>query len=342
MHFDGRVVHIQGDVEFKATMRAEQQHIWWVEGKSQELQIVLSEPVAFNGEEQNEATIERLELSKQVSIVALQRDNRGHFKNQAHIEVPAITFHASENQVVGHGPGSIHSWHTLERKQQPGKLASASAKTKKELQGSHLTFRDHVVAEMDKSKVVFEGKVEVASGPLQTLKQSIDLYTMNALSTGQMLLACDQLDIYDTSNLSSTARLQSSSRGESWNLQARGNVDFQGKTETGDYAGTGSEIQYIQAKEHLRLKGDRKRPATIRGIRSGDPDHQASYSASVKDAVINPRTREFEVIEIHSAEMKNGPMQGNPPNGQAIPAQPNALDPRSKTNEIFRGGGFRK
>ncbi|GAB5402429.1 MAG: hypothetical protein Aurels2KO_06600 [Aureliella sp.] len=291
MQFDGRIVHIKGGVEFKGKMHGTKGHWWYVQSNSKHLDIFMDAPVDMQAPSDEEIAIDRLQLEGNVVVHAIEYDQTGEKLNYAVIDVPTLALHAKTNQIIGDGPGSIHSYNQIAKTgvRDNGKRPAAP------ISGSHLVFRDHVVGFLDRNEVVFEGKVEVANGPLASLQESIDLYQMRSLEMGQMRLECDQLRVYDTSQLPSQRKL-AASRQSTWNLQARGNVGFEGVVESGHYKGTGSEVAYVQAKEHLILSGDARRDAEV--VRKRIGDSQPNIYGSIRKAVIDTRTLDVETITL--------------------------------------------
>ncbi|QDV22132.1 hypothetical protein [Aureliella helgolandensis] len=309
MYFDGNVVRIKGSVQLDATLRSKPNEIWLLNGNADEMHIHLTAPIALqssNSSRSPEATIERIVLQDKVQgvdIFAKQVDQLGTPKINEHLNVPALTFHAIRNEVIGSGPGSIQSWHRgksglAQMASTNSSTATTSTTAESAWQGAHLVFRDHLVAFLDHSEVVFEGKVEFAAGPVASLEQRIDLHEMQGLSIGQMLMGCDQLRVYDTSGLSSTnGFLQSGADRGTWEFQASGNVDVQGRAESGNYFGNASEISYSQVKEQLLFKGAPQRDAKIVKVpESNSPT--GTITAFVQLAAINPRTLDVEEFKI--------------------------------------------
>ncbi len=340
MQFDGRIVHIKGGVEFKGKMHGAEGRWWYVQSNSKHLNIFMDAPVDMHAPSEEDIAIDRLELDGSVVVHAIEYDQTGEKLNYAVIDVPTLTVHAKTNQVIGDGPGSIHSYNQIAKT----RIGSDTKRPAAPISGSHLVFRDHVVGFLDRNEVVFEGKVEVANGPLASLQESIDLYQMRDLAMGQMRIECDQLRVYDTSQLPSQRQIAGTSKS-TWNLQARGNVGFEGKVESGHYKGTGSEVAYVQAKEHLILSGDARRDAEVVRTRVGDS--QPNIYGSIRKAVVDTRTLEVEVITLGAGGVGVGrgvpalgvaPKNGAPQVRPAPAAAAGAQDPRGAVSGFLPRG----
>jgi hypothetical protein len=192
-----------------------------------------------------------------------------------------------------------------------------------------------MVAFLNRSEVVFEGKVELAAGPLPSWDHMIDINTMQRLKTDEMLLNCDLLKAYDTSGLGPRGSSFTKSSA-TWEFQSLGNVRFAGKTDEGDYSGSGYRVTYTQPKDLLVLEGDGRTPAHIRK----DPlpnSRERVFDADVISAAINVKTMATQEVRITrvgiEAPAQSTPLGNNGPLPAATPAnsKPNASanDPRS-------------
>lgn len=341
MYFDGRIVHIKDGVEFKGRMRGADDHSWYVQSKSDHLRIFMDAPVDMKSPSAHQAAMDRLELDGNVLVHAMEYDGLGDMLNYAVVTVPKLAMHVKTNQVVGDGPGSIQSWNQVARSRPTsGSAVAANGQpVQQPLSGSHLVFRDHVVGFLDRNEVVFESKVEVANGPLASIKETINLDQLRRLSLGQMRVECDQLRVYDTSQLPSNAQFSKTSKS-TWNLQAGGNVGFEGIVESGHYRGTGSRIVYEQAKQHIVLEGDARRDAEVTQTSVGGT--QPNAYTSIRKAVVDMETLEVRVLSLGEGGAGVGagiPAPGRntlPPGGNRPPI--NGPQPRSAVTDFLNQG----
>lgn len=340
MLFDGKVVRIEGDIRFDAAMTVDRQQFWWINGQSEVLQMELSEAVDLDDLRANRAQPLKVTVSQNVNILASQVDHNGNKKSRQQLVLPSLTFDIQSNELIGLGPGSIRSWHIAQNR--IGQAASGSAIPKlDDLQGAHLVFRESMRGFLDRSEVYFQGKVELAAGPLATWEDAIDVTQMQRLKMDQIHIDCDLLKVYDTSGLSSIGTLTSAnsqSAGnpatKAWEFVAKGNVNFAGKAESGDYEGYGSEVNYVQAKEQLTLLGEPRRSAHVIIKPAGSSQAQV-VNWSVQHAVINPRIGSLESYKM-GEEGINVQLQ-NPNNNPPFAPVPNGPlpNPRSKVNDFF-------
>lgn len=339
MLFDGRVVRIEGDIRFDGAVAMGQDQFWWINGQSEVLQLELTEAVLLDNLKGTTAQPLKVTVSQNVNILASQLDHRGTKKSRQQLQLPSLTFDIRSHEIIGLGPGSIRSWHITQGS--IGQMASSSASRAAEnLQGAHLTFRESMRGFLDRSELYFQGKVELAAGPLTTWEDAIDLARMQRLGMNQIHLDCDLLKVYDTSGLSSTASLAlgQDRASKAWEFQAKGNVHFAGKAESGDYQGEGAEVTYVQAKELLTLFGEPRRPARIIKTPS-NPAAEGTINASVEYAAINPRTLAVESYKVGQDGIRvDLPNAGGGAGGGKLPPAPQlpARDPRGSVSDFLQ------
>lgn len=339
MLFDGRVVHIEGDIRFDGAVAMGEDQFWWIKGQSDALQLELTEAVLLGDLKGTAAQPLKVTVSQNVNILASQLDHRGSKKSRQQLQLPSLTFDIRSHEVIGLGPGSIRSWHIAQGG--VGQMASSSTSRGAEnLQGAHLTFRDSMRGFLDRSELYFQGKVELAAGPLATWEDAIDLAKMQRLAMDQMHLDCDLLKVYDTSGLSSTVSPAAGQdrASKAWEFQAKGNVHFAGKAESGDYQGEGAEVTYVQAKELLTLFGEPRRPGRII-ITPNNPGTKEIINASMEFAAINPRTLAVESykigqdgIRVDLSNADGAAASGNTSPAASLPAR----DPRSSVSDFLQ------
>lgn len=337
MLFDGATVRIEGDIQLDGVARRADE-LWMLQGFCQRLDVALAEPIDLRqtGPDAHTAppSVERLVLRDDVDLRIAQTDLLGNRQSLERIVVPHLTFHVADQKLVGGGAGWINSKFLSQ-----GPLAHASDDQPATLQGAHLSFRDSLVAFLDRNEVVFDGKIELASGPLANWQQTIDLAKLSQLTRDQILLNCDQLKVYDTTGLSSTASFAPA--GESpgtFNFQATGNVVFEGRAESGYYSGNGYRLNYEQAKDQLVLVGDGRSPALLKRLPDaqapGDKLAQGSHTAHVNSATINIKT--MAVIDLQVSQYQYDAPQPGRPISDLGPPSAQAPDPRAGASGFFQ------
>ncbi|MEM8732614.1 MAG: hypothetical protein AAGG44_00225, partial [Planctomycetota bacterium] len=332
LRFDGKVLRLQGGIEFDAAFRTSPKQILYTAGTADELHVHFSEPIDFRNARANDASVEsqveRIILDQNVNIKSSQLDGDprsptyGDIESRDQMLVPRLTFFVQEERVVGQGRGVLMSRFLSDRK--PGQLAgsqNANGNAGEELQGAYVTFRDELVGLLDREELVLDGKIEVLTGPIDSWDDAILPNEQAQIEDGQLLLNCDQLRIYETQGLStSTGRVSPiSQRGSdgTWEFKAMGNVAFNGDSESGTYSGSGYELSYAKATNWLKLAGQGREAAYIRSVphdRNG-----GEFEAYIEQVYINPDT--FEMAELKLAEggfrgKLGGQDAGSNPNGQ--------------------------
>jgi hypothetical protein len=313
--FDGAVANIEGDIEIKGMFSPGENRFWSVECGCQQMEIYLSAPVNMQSPKPGTTNLDRVVLKDSVDIRAAQNDSQGNRLSLERIVVPTLTYHLPQSQLVGSGPGWIRSWHLLTAKL--GQMASSSSErtaAKQEIQGAQLNFHESMVAYMDRSEVVFEGKVELAAGPLPSWDHMIDINTMQRLNTDEIMLNCDLLKAYDTKGLGPSVSSLAPSTAN-WEFQSLGNVRFAGKTDEGDYSGSGYRVTYSQPKDLLVLEGDGRTPAHVRKDPRPDSREQP-IDLDVISAAINVKTMVTQDVRFKRVgiEARNTPTQNNSTN----------------------------
>lgn len=291
MIFDGSVVRIEGNVEFDAAMRISSDQFWRVAGVSQQMEIHLANALALDSKAPQAVEIERMVLKDQVDIRAAQWNSTGEKQSKEEIHVPMLTFLVGQSQLVATGPGWLQSNYLSER--EIGQLASASElASDATLQGAYLAFRDSMVGLLSRNELTFEGKVELLAGPVAGWEDSVRQRALDQLAQDQMLLNCDQLKVYDTSQLSTVGTTANASM-DTWEFRAKGNVAFNGVTESGEYLGNGYQLTFVQAKNQLTLRGDGRSPAYVERVPAGAEEN--TYKAYVESITINPKTSQLHL-----------------------------------------------
>ncbi len=349
--FDGSMARIEGDIQFDGVAR-QVDELWMLKGFCQRLDLALAAPLDLQGSSSPtrvpgppatsagatsaSASVERIVLQENVDIRVEQRDLQGNPQSTERIVVPVLTFHVANQKLVGGGPGWLHS-KFLSQASGLGQFASQGTATKQSLQGAHLMFRDSLVAFLDRREVVIDGKVVLAAGPLASWNDTIDIASMTQLQIEQMLLNCDQLKVLDTSGMTSTASLTAGTSSKAMELQATGNVDFEGKAESGTYAGKGYQVTYVQAKDHLTVRGDGHTPALLVKI-PNNPQAEGKVSAYVTEATINLRTLAIPNLQFSHAQLEFQPAINSAPGtfspGDNLPVAP--PNPRANVGNFFQ------
>ncbi|HAC90954.1 MAG TPA: hypothetical protein DCF63_10030, partial [Planctomycetaceae bacterium] len=138
----------------------------------------------------------------------------------------------------------------------------------------------------------------------------------------------------------------SSADSQLWEVQASGNVVFDGSTESGDYAGSAYQVTYVQAKELLSMRGDGRSKAALRRIPTPTPTEQFPNPTVVQvdSAVFNMKTMgldESQGLYVHvdfqsSGSNTAGTASSGTPSNQ-LPPTVQPPNPRDGINNFLRG-----
>lgn len=383
--FDGQSIRLDGGIRMQgAVLRGED--LWLLEGLCQSMNIELSQPINLRKSSGVNASLDapiqanstqisvasdglrldpwsdrnalssavqvsQITLSQQVDLRMAQRDSTGQRQSLQRLEVPEVKVLVAEEKVVAFGPGrgiaKFYSGRSI------GSLASNQPASDAQLQCAHLTFRDSLTALLANGEVVVDGNVNIVTSPIGSWEQEFDPYALSGFSPGQMSLASDQLKVLDTSALNSTQTARLSSAGSVhnglWEIQATGNVVFEGSSESGNFAGNAYQVSYVQAKELLSFRGDGRTKALLRRtprLASGvDSTREYPTVIQVPVASLNVRTMAIDVpqggldlqVDIQAGQGNNGPGEANKfaPALPGNPAQPPS--PRDSINNFRRG-----
>ncbi len=347
LQFDGRLIRIQGDIEMNGTVSLEPNRMWIVNGTSQQMALHLATPVNLRAPKQANSSLDRIVLSEQIDLRAAQTDMQFERISLQRIVAPELIYHLPQGQIVVAGPGDVKTWNRVQASTPYLSRTSQHDPDPLRIQGAHLNFRNNMVAFLDRSEVICEGKVELAAGMLNSWDQMIDLNTMQQLNNDEMLVGCDQLKAYDTAKLQPIAGAFVSNQGlgESagalsnfWEFQALGNVTFAGKTAAGEYRGNGYRAVYTQSKDMLLLEGDGRTPANVRVM----PVGQAPVTTSVISARINTKTMATSDLRITGAQVDFSGQTGvkSPAPASVAPSKNSNVNPRD-INKWFRGSSDR-
>jgi hypothetical protein len=353
MYFDGQTVRLEGGIALTGAVR-QSAGVWLLEGLCSEMDLQLSQPIRFPSSDtrpenaDTAAHLEQIILRQQVDLRVAQRNAAGDRVSLERLLVPQLTIFVPQEKVVATGPGLGISKFMTGRP--IGSLSSSRARSLQQLQCAHLTFRDSLVAFLNRREVVADGSVNITTSQIDNWDQNFDPKSIARFSPGQMSVTSDQLKLYDTSSLSSTQSARtvagSSADHQLWEVQASGNVVFDGSTESGDYAGSAYQVTYVQAKELLSMRGDGRSKAALRRIPTPTLTEQFPNPTVVQvdSAVFNMKTmglEESQGLYVHVDFQSGGSNSdstapsGSPSNQLPPTVQP--PNPRDGINNFLRG-----
>jgi hypothetical protein len=316
MVFNGETARLEGDVQWHGKVQRPEGDTWTLSGRSQQLDLVLGQPLAWDLKTPQTATLSKMILRSDVQVYALQEDRFGHLQSTHHLALPEIQFDLVQQTFQGRGPGGIRSHAqnlSQDRSTTPAVAALSSPSSEAALlQCLHLTFAQAMQGRMlraaggNQMDVTFLQNVHALQGSVSNWNDALDLHQLTALSPGQSIITADQLRIYSTGDLNSNQppglpRLVSTPPAAGfWELEANGNVTAESIPSQGRVKVMAQRAQYVLHQDRLRIEGMPQRPAVIWMT---DPKLPAGAPAEfqVRFAEVNVRTLEYGAMELVSA-----------------------------------------
>jgi hypothetical protein len=316
MVFNGETARLEGDVQWHGKVQRPEGDTWTLSGRSQQLDLVLGQPLAWDLKTPQTATLSKMILRSDVQVYALQEDRFGQLQSTHHLALPEIQFDLIQQTFQGRGPGGIRSHAkglTQDASTSPAVAAlSSPGSDATPLQCLHLTFAQAMQGRMlraaggNQMDVSFLQNVHALQGTVANWTDALDLHQLTALSPGQSIITADQLRIYSTGDLNSnqplgSPRLVSTPPASGfWELEANGNVTAESIPSQGRIKVMAQRAQYVLHQDRLRIEGMPQRPAVIWMT---DPKLPAGTPAEfqVRFAEVNVRTLEYGAMELVSA-----------------------------------------
>jgi hypothetical protein len=312
------------------------------------------QPGSFGTPPPRLAEVSTISLNDGVDIRVAQRDSSGRRISLQRLQVPIATIHVAQQKIIAKGPGQGLSKFVDSRRpsssatQGPATGPSTGPATvQPQLQCAHLLFRDNLVALLDRNEIVVEGNVRVVSSPISGWGENFDPTGLNGLALGQISMACDQLKLIDTRSLSTTPALNDAASdlmesSGNWEIQATGNVVFEGSAESGDYAGNAYQMTYVQSKDVLTIRGDGRSKALLQRTPNTQSDSNFPTVIQVPIAMLNLKTMGVEVpqggldVSVDFQQTPSLVPSGSPDSGQAT-TPPGTPNPRDGIKNFLRG-----
>lgn len=326
--FDGKRVMIEGEVDFSGSLLTEAEQYWLITGNCQRMDLVLQESVSLSATTPEKAAIQDLVLRDNVNVFASELDARGEKQSRQHLYLPELTFNVPTEELIGKGTGWIKSWFVENGRL--GRLAS-SEESQLGLRAAHLQFRDRLLGRLGASALTFEGKVELFTNKIASWEEPVDLVRASRLQAGEFLLNADTLQVFDTTQLSSS-RLGGAA--ENWEFLASGNVAFNGYAETGEFSGTGERLSYQQSKDQLVLRGTERDPAFVQQKTDGPNGRVYEGNLTYVEIDATTMTPSNVVLGAGGIRVDNQP-GGALESGQTLPQANGAVDPRRASDYFY-------
>jgi hypothetical protein len=318
MMFDGRVARMDGGVDFFGRVQTNAETVWHLDGTAEMLEIALNQPID-QPRAGSKLEIQTVNLIHNVDIKAAQTDIYGTRRSLEQLSVPNLSIDLTTQRMVGQGPGSIRSRRPSSTRlgMPAGSLASQRPS---ELSCLHLTFAGELEGFLDRMEFVFKRQIEVGMGPIATWEDSIDVAQLQQLTPGQMLLSCEQLRVYEATQVPSAAVVGSTGSQSlgAWDLEADTNVVFEGRTPTEVFGGTATKLGYQAVKDIVRIIGSPRQAAVLQRM----PQNEPPAKLSIRDASFRLKTMEIIDMQLEQFQLD---LQGGgvapvtaPPNGSNL------------------------
>lgn len=342
MVFNGQIVRMDGGVDIKTRVQTDQETVWHIHGVAREMQVELVRPIEIAGAATAKAEISSIRLKESVDIKAAQTDIKGIRRSLEHLEVPELLFIVPEQRILGAGPGSLRSrrvgnGNPISPPTDGGKpvaITPAQRNPQIELQCLHLTFIGRMEGQVEQQSMSFFDRVETLIGPIRQWEDSLDVHFIDRLKIGQTMMTCDQLNVYNTANLSyNQTQIQNAqmNRDAAWEVKGVGHVRLDSVNEKGSYAITAQSAQYAAIHNTIRIEGSPRDPAVLQTVPS-DQTGQPPFQAEVSSMLFNMKTGESatSISRINVDLQQLNAAKNNPPanpnnnpfganNGQANP-----------------------
>ncbi len=315
MVFDGRTARMDGGIQITGRMATQDDSVWHLDGRSQELHIELEQPIEMSGQGSSRATIAFVKLLDKVDLKATQTDMQGNRRSLEHLEVPELTFLAQQQNWLGMGPGSLRSRRIGNANPGspqsilsgfPSTAPSAQvANPEAELQCLHLRFGGKMEGNMQSQTMTFYDRVESLLQPILSWDESPDILKVDRLKVGQTTMTCDQLNLHNEAQLSwiqTQIQNQQLKRDASWVVTGAGRVVVDSVNEKGSLSVNANLLQYVALHNILRVEGNEQMPAEIRQNQNGAEPFQTKMNYGV----INLKTGDAELKGVSAQGSLNG------------------------------------
>ncbi|MFM9065014.1 MAG: hypothetical protein ACKOOI_18535, partial [Pirellula sp.] len=343
MTFDGRNARFGGGVILDCRVQSDATTLWHLLANARTLTLDMSQRVPFQlptGVAKSQRVVSKPEvqvvrLDGEVDIKAVQTDLAGVRKSAENFVLPRLEFQVPAKTFIGYGPGQLWSRRFANTSSlattAPSLVPGPASGNGETLQCLHLTFSGRMEGSVPQRIVSFYDKVAGLLGPIANWEDQLDVRNSERLANRQSRLICDQLNLFDASNLSYNRGAPSAPKG-AWELDALGASQLTSRTESGDVVVDASRIGYAAIDDAVRIEGTVQRPATIRRI-GGDNNSEAGQTIQVSSASMRLRTGQInaQIRKIEGALPLNmhppGPHAPGSRNGAPPPPGPQGSSP---------------
>ncbi|MFO0014175.1 MAG: hypothetical protein ACK553_15685 [Planctomycetota bacterium] len=344
MTFDGKSARFGGGVTLDCRMQTGVDTLWHVMASASTMTLEMASQVPLryrtdrpdlrNRADNTKPEMRIVRLDGDVDIKAVQTDMKGVRQSTENLLLPRLELNVPTQNWAGLGPGQLLSRRIgqanplasgaspLSVPRVPGPVSTGAST----LQCLHLTFLGRVEGSMQQKMVSFYEKIDSLLGPIRDWNGAVDVRQAETLGPNQSRLLCDQLNLFDSSELSyNQTRL--GSKEASWEIDALGNAQLASRTDSGDVVIDANRIGYAAMEDAVRIEGTSRRGATIRRIPYGDQRKEAdefqvsSATMRLKTGQLDAQIRRFEGS---IPPQYQRPVDAQNPGPSAPPARPGA------------------
>jgi len=265
MDFDGRTAKFLRDVQVRGAEQTQQGEMFDLLVMGHELTVTLNQEVNFSRDKPPE-DLDVQELAF-VGGVYLQNTGRRQGGQTSHdqLQVRDLKIEHSTGRLHAYGPGwgsSVRYDRGLAENGLPSAADAVPAEPR--LAYVRVDYEDEITGNMTARELTFRGRVRTLYGPVDAWDQTLDPDPAQGLSSGQYLLASDQLSVADAGS-------RMAGREAGIELTALGNATIEGDA----FTARAWRVAYAKAKELVILEGDGRTEAELWRKGSSTPDAAA-------------------------------------------------------------------
>jgi hypothetical protein len=300
MLFNGSRALLTDGVDIRgAVMIGTEQDVWDIDLVGDQLEVVLDQEVQMRQfDTVRTATVEHVTITSSAAhplvVTANQLTSRGVRKARHILSTPELTLWPETAMLKGTGPGWYRAWVQTETAPMSSGVTSGGFRPgEAAISSAHLVFQELLEANLTQQSLDFIRGVRIASRPVKSWDELVDVEAIHGLRMGESTLDCDRLRLgIDPTQPRGFA-------ANAWELEAIGGVLFQTRNDKGLFNGTAHRASYAAAKDTFLIEGEPGRSASLsRTLPTGAPGGSVWGNATV-----NTRTMEVKNFELNRLQL---------------------------------------
>ncbi len=341
MTFDGKTARFNGNISVNCRIRTDVDTLWHIKASATQLALEMERPVPLragpsifgpnddrNRAEEKKAQVSIIRFEDKVDIIAVQTDRQGNRRSVEDLKVAHLDVLVPTQEWIGQGPGELLS-RRLGNANPMSTERTAPSSDQAGYQCVHLSFLGRMQGWMPKRLVSFYDRVDAVMGPIAGWSDALNVHEVNRLGPNQSRLICDQLNIFDASQLSWNQAVLSkpgSPRATALELDALGRVRMDTMTDSGEVWLEGNSMKYNALNDIARIEGLPREPAKITKLPLNapigtEPDKlTVSYAAiGLKSGTLDAQINKLDMAMPanlqgpHGPKPVSAPAPNNPP-----------------------------